>query len=164
MLRLSPALLLLALAACDTARDDGRIVRYEGPAITEADATVPNPPFGPAGWDGLVFIGRAGISVSVDRTTTCGDECAQTILFSFNDAPPADPSPGALPETVTGIVETVQGNPDGSTSAAFAIGRVEIDQWGPDVYSGVVHGASGNPDIVPARIVFWADDLPTAVE
>ena len=38
------ALLLLTLAACDTVGTDAVIVRYTGPAITEADAAVPTPP------------------------------------------------------------------------------------------------------------------------
>lgn len=159
-----PLLLLLAVAvaACDTTGVDGALItRYDGPRITEADATVPNPPFGPAGWDGSVFWSRTGQSVSVRRVVTCGDECARTLELVFSDAPPI--VEGALPEAVTGSIEVVSGNPDGYERSVFEIERVQIQDWGPSVYSGVVHIKPYGFEYVEP-IVFWADDLPVAAE
>lgn len=158
------ALLLLTLTACDTVGTDAVIVRYTGPAITEADALVPNPPLGTAGWEGLVFLGRTGTSVSVDRQTLCGDECSQTLRFTFQDMPPVDSD--ALPEAARGVIEIVSGTPDGYETQEVGIGRVEIQDWGPEVYSGVVYPAGPFAPNVdpPPPTVFWADDLSFAVE
>ena len=155
------ALLLLTLTACDTVGTDAVIVRYTGPAITEADAAVPNPPLGAAGWEGSGFLGRTGTSVSVDQRTLCGDECSQTVRFTFQTA-----HENTLPQSVRGRVEIVSSNPDGYETQEVGIGRVEIQDWGPEVYSGVVYPAGPFAPNVdpPPPTVFWADDLSFAVE
>jgi hypothetical protein len=150
--------LTVALAGCDSVGDDDLITRYSGPELTEADATVPNPPFGPAGWQGRGFLGYHERLVTLSRTTSCGDECARTVELQFRNGHDTD-----LPETARGRVTVEQVNPDGYNEIDLSIRRVEIQDWGPEVFSGVVYpepadGVSADP------IVFWADDLPTAVE
>ncbi len=160
--RLAPTmrLLLLVLAvvvsACDTADDDGPIVRYTGPAITEADATVPNDPFGPAGWTGTVFSYEAGRSVSVSRSVLCGDECNWTTTLRFEGR-------GALPTSVEGTVLVRTATPESFEEMDLEIDRVEIQDWGPDAYSGIVYLVS-RPDIDTRPIVFWADELAFATD
>lgn len=155
------AFLVLA-SGCDTESTDTLIVPYTGPVLTEADAVVPNPPFSPARWSGSLFDGRMGQSVLLSRSTQCGDECSRTVRFTFRDAMPTQPS--GLPESVEGVFERRQGNPDGFESRPLAITRVEIQDWGPEVYSGVVVTPSRDAPSADGRIVFWADELPAAAE
>ena len=150
--------LVVAFAGCDSVGDDGLVTRYSGPEITEADAAVPNPPFGPATWEGWGFLGYHERLVTVSRTTSCGDECARTVELQFTNGHDTD-----LPEAVRGWVIVEQGNPDGYSETDLPIRRAEIQDWGPGVFSGVVYpepidGASTAP------LVFWADGLPAAVE
>lgn len=156
--RLAPALALL-LTACDTT-GDGIITRYDGPPLTAADATVPNPPFADARWEGTRFLLRRDRDVFLGRSTLCGDECSRTVTLRFEEALSA--RAGDLPLSVEAAVDVSQGNPDGFERTPFTVHRVEIQDWGPEVYSGVAY-ASG--DGAPSeRIVFWAEDLATAVE
>lgn len=138
--------LTLLLAACDTAGDGARVVRYSGPEITEADATVPNPPFGPAGWRGT---GATGTDphVSLSRTTLCGDECGRTLTLRFEGS-----ASDGLPTSVEGRVVVQQYNPEGRTETALPIRRAEIQSWGPEVYSGVAYPEDGGP------LVFWVGE------
>ncbi len=160
MIRFFLSLAVLTVAGCDlAATDDTEIADYAGPTLTEADAAVANPPFGPAGWDGYRFAGYTEHVVKLFRTTTCGDECTQTIELRFVGSPNDD-----RPREVEGRVVVRQYNPEGESETAVPIRRVEIQDWGPGVYSGVAFGAEGNPDVLPVRLVFWADDLPVAVE
>ena len=158
------ALLLLPLAACDSGRDDAVIVAYTGPEITEADALVPNPPLGSAGWSGVGIDALNGTFVTLHRDVLCGDECRQTVRFEFADAP--RPDADGLPESVSGLFEMEMANPDGFAANALRIARVEIQDWGPEIYSGVVYLDSGNaPNIDPAPpTVFWTDDVSFVTE
>ncbi len=150
--------LAVALAGCDSVGDDDLVTRYSGPVITEADATVPNPPLGPAGWVGINGAFYTERVVTLRRSTLCGDECAQTVELQFSNGHDTD-----LPETVRGRVIVEQGNPDGYSETALPIVRVEVQDWGPEVYSGIAYPeTTEDRDVAP--LVFWADDLPVAVE
>ena len=154
---------LLLLVACDTAPADGgtEIVAYRGAPITRADAAVPDPPLPPAEWEASGFLGRTGSSVFLRVATTCGDECRRTVRFTAYA--PHSARPDGLPESMTGVVEVQTYNPEGFESGEIPISRVEIQDWGPEVYSGVVYPAHrGATPTVP--YVFWAESQGVAVE
>lgn len=152
------ALLGATLAACDSdGTDDAEIVRYDGPAITQADASVPNPPFGSAAW--MASAPRRG-AIDVAVTTLCGDECGRTIRFSFRESTTAEPLPlpGPLPESVTGTVSVQEYLPERFETAEIEVTRVEIQDWGPEIYSGIVYPAVVLGDFSPVvPFVFWAE-------
>ena len=133
------------------------IVRYSGPALTEADAAV-----GDAGWGGLVFVAASGVSVFLDQTAGCGDGCARTVRLTLSHGPPV--RPGALPGSAGATVEVRERGRGPSTPEALPLRRVEIQDgwaggpWTPGVYSGVAYPETGDP------VVFWADGLDSAVE
>jgi len=150
MRTLSLLLLALAVGACDT-NADGQIVRYTGPAITEADATVVDPMLGtPRGWSGL----RIGDEVVLYREALCGDECNHTLKLRFEGR-------GALPSDAEATLTRQEYTPERLEEQRLAIGRVEIQDWGPEVYSGVVYPVPQD-EAFQIPIVFWADDLPAA--
>ncbi|PAP74966.1 hypothetical protein [Rubrivirga marina] len=148
-LRLGLLVATLAVAGCDSVGDDALITRYSGPEITEADATVPNPPFGPAGWQASGATGTAP-HVSLSRTTLCGDECSRTLTLRFAGSPRDE-----LPSSVEGRVVVQQYNPEGRTETDLSVRRVEVQDWGPEVYSGVAVVDAG---IGVDRVVFWVGE------
>ena len=154
---------LLAVSACDTTTDAGgtEIVAYSGTPITRADASVPNPPLSPAEWEAGAFLGRAAFSVFVRRATLCGDECSRTVRLTFTT--PHSVEADGLPESVAGVVEVQSYLPESFTTTELAISRVEIQDWGPEVYSGVVY-ATPQAGVNTAPMVFWAESRGTAVE
>lgn len=157
---LSLTIVLVTFSACDTGLADVDIGRYRGERLTEADAMVPNGPLGSAGWDGLVATTRAGRSVLLERRTRCSDECSQTVRLQFEGG-----DVGGLPQSATGVMEQRASLPDRFESTPFEIDRVEIQDWGPEVYSGVVYTAASQAPTVDAMpLVFWADHLPQASE
>ncbi len=153
-MRLLPLLLLVAVAGCDTA-GDSLIARYNGPEITEADAAVVDP-LGTRGWDATRVETRAGRTVLLTRSALCGDECNRTTTLVFE-------GDGDLPESVEVTVTERELMPERRTETRVSVAQVEVQDWGPRVYSGVVHpadqdGAGSEP------IVFWADRVAVAVE
>jgi len=153
-------LLVLALAACDTnAGADGQIVRYTGPAITEANALVVDDMGLTQRWSADVVATPNGPSVFVSRTVLCGDECGRTITLRFRGG-------GALPASADGVVRQQEYTPERLEVAQLDIARVEIQDWGPEVYSGVAYPVTSNaPNIDPAPpLVFWTDDIGFAQE
>jgi hypothetical protein len=144
-------LLAPALAACDLIGDGVEIVRYTGPTITEADATVTDPMLGtPRGWSGL----RVGDEVVLYRETLCGDECNQRIELRFEGR-------GALPSDAEATFTQSEYLPERFEERGLEIARIEVQDWGPEVFSGVVH-LEPVDEVLQVPIVFWADDLPFA--
>ena len=154
-MRSLPLILALALVACDSTEVDPEIVRYTGPPITEADATIPNEPFEPAGWSGAFAEATDGRFVTVQRGTICGDECSERVLFGFEGPAGAD-----LPTSVEGVYELGEYLPKRSETRRIQIARVEIQDWEPDLVSGIVYPVPED-DASTAPYVFWTDDLVT---
>ena len=149
---------LLALVACDSdGTTNTEVVRYAGPAITEAGAAVTDETGQTRRWKARVFDGHAEATVSISRSVTCGDECSRTLTLYFRDR-----GQGRLPEFVSGTVETVDFFPERREVRSLDVGRVEIQDWQPDLYSGRAIPREGVVDV--AALVFWADDVTTAVE
>ena len=146
------ALLAFLLVACDTAGSDSALITsYDGPEITEADAIVTDE-IGPRGWEATVFDTRAGRRISVRRIALCGDECSREVTISFRD------EGRALPVSVQATVTTREALPERFEETPIDIARVEIQDWGPDVYSGVV-SLLPQDRVSPPPIVFWSDDV-----
>lgn len=150
------ALLLLPLAACDSGRDDAVIVAYSGPEITEADALVEDIPGRFESWSADVVSTRERRTVAIGIGFLCGDECNRRIALRFEGR-------GDLPESVAGTITTSEFLPERFEEARIDIDRVEIQDWGPEVYSGVVYPASRPEAFVPP-LVFWTDERTVAAE
>ena len=156
---MSRALLLpFLLTACDSNGADPVVVRYAGPEITEADATPPDE--GSAAWSAEVV----GEAVSIVQRTSCGDGCFRAFRLDFSEA-----RPGALPDHVEATARVVQStasdtSPAGEYTATVEVARVEIQDWGPEVYSGVVlFPHVPYVDAAPPP-VFWTDDVTIEAE
>lgn len=120
---------------------------------------MPNPPLGSAEWEARAFLGRSATFVWISIAMTCGDECARTTEFEFSTPHTA----GDSPESVTGTFEVQQYLPERFESTRIEIERVEIQDWGPEVYSGIVYPAPrGTTPTIP--YAFWAESSGTAVE
>ena len=137
-------LLALVLAACDTVDGDSApITAYEGPEITEADATTDGM-LGPRGWSAEI----RDAAVVLSQSVLCGDECNQTITLRFEG------ERNGLPLAIEAEVVQQDYLPERRVEDDVEVARVEIQDWGPEVYSGILYpvpqeGASTAP------IVFW---------
>ena len=144
MRALSLALLALLLAACDTADDESALITaYDGPEITEADAATEGM-LGPRGWSAET----RGAAVTLSQSVLCGDECNRTVDLQFEG------ERNGLPLTIEAEVVQQEYLPERRIENDVEVARVEIQDWGPEVYSGIVYpvpqeGASTAP------IVFW---------
>ncbi|MGB3543188.1 hypothetical protein [Rubrivirga sp.] len=155
-MRLAAAALLVVLSACDTIAEGPQIVRYSGPPITEADAVETDGYGGPRLWS-VDWIGLfSGTTVTIRRTLLCGDECGQTTQFRFTEE-----GDGGLPTSIEGSIILSTWPPDNVSSSPLLIDRVEIQDWGPEIYSGIVYAGSGR---LAQPVPFWSDDVSVAVE
>lgn len=145
-MRLAVFILAVSLAGCDAlgGGDHVEVARYAGPEITEADATVDNPPFGPAPWS--TFQDDAIIVLS--RVTACGDECARTLRLRFEGT-------GDLPTAVDASVTIIEYLPERTAVDYLDLRRVEVQDWGPSVFSGVAY-PEPQAHAATAPIVFWS--------
>lgn len=158
MRALLPALLVVALAACDTVGDaDNEIVRYTGPEITEADATAVDETGQPRRWSAAVLHGWTSTTVTLTQSVLCGDECKRTVSLRFDDGD------GTLPASVEGTVRVQNFLPSSTQETEIEVARVEIQDWGPTVYSGILYPV---PEVAAstAPIVFWTDEIVSAAE
>lgn len=130
------ALLAPALAACDAAAPAGavEVASYDGPALTEAD--VSGRP-----WTALSIAD----GVRLSQSTPCGTGCAETVRLTLSDR-----GGNNLPRFVD--AEVVTKTSAGTASTDLPIDRVEVQDWGPEVISGIAYPADENR----APIVFWA--------
>ncbi len=152
--------LLASLTACDASHDavEVQVSRYIGPTITESDALAPDIT-GPRGWEALVFHGRRSTNTLLLQETLCGDECSLMLSVDFRDL-----ESDRLPTFLSATLRRQELSPERDTTIALDVDRVEIQDWGPDVYSGHVILREDPPDIVSAPIVFWADEPSISAE
>lgn len=154
-MRALPLLVALLLVGCDALGGGGvEIVPYVGDPITEADATVRDDRGEPVAW----LYSRTGDVVSIYRSYLCGDECTVTLTLRFEGT-------GDLPTDVAGTLVVRELLPERTEYRVLDIARVEVQDWAPGAYSGVVHvePREGVLELV-APIVFWADDDPSSVD
>lgn len=134
------ALLAPALSACDTSSpaDTVEVVAYTGPALTEADAVDP----GEQPWKAASLARR----VTLSQSALCGAGCAETVRLTLDGE--GDSELPSFAEAVVTVKTT-----SGTDERDLALARVEVQDWGPDVVSGVAYPAASE-DRDP--IVFWA--------
>ena len=132
--------LVAALAACDSA-DSARspeVVAYAGPALTADDAV----DTGEDPWTAL----SVGDDVRLTQSALVGPGRTETVRLTLGDR-----GADRLPAFVDAAVVTKTAS--GTSEAALALDRVEVQDWGPDVISGVAYPAQEDR----AAIVFWAE-------
>lgn len=134
------ALLAVALAACDSAdvAAGTEVVAYAGPALTPADAVDP----GADPWTAL----SVAPGVRLSQSALCGEGCGETVQITLGDR-----GAGRLPTFVDASIVTKTAS--GTTEAALVLDRVEVQDWGPEVISGVAYPTQEDR----APIVFWAE-------
>ena len=139
-------LLALVLAACDTASGDSALITaYDGPEITLEDGLIDDA-LGPRGW----WVERDDMPVILTRTEICGDECGRTLTLRF------DGEREGLPASIDAGLVQQEYLPERRTEDDIEVDRVEIQDWGPRIYSGVVYPSPAE-DAFRAPIVFWAE-------
>lgn len=146
------AALAVAVAGCDSIGDDTVFVSYTGPEITEADALVD---------DGIDLRGwtveRRRDLLVLARFEFCGDECGRTLALHFEG------ERDGLPTSVYAEIARQELLPERYFEEDLAIDRVEIQDWGPTVYSGIAYPVPADAaSTVP--IVFWADNVAVGVD
>ena len=143
--------LCLLLTSCDAAEEkDVSVVRYEGPAITKADAQTTNSQ-GTFGWRASVD----GETIVLARNgRACGAECGETYRIELRNR-----DSGQLPAFQSAVLERIEyvygsdGEPTKETERrTLDEGIVAIQEWNPN---GIVSGkVSGN---LVEDLVFWYD-------